>query len=363
MAGIFAQTGDGWISLKDAGFDAESEFQQLVRENLNLLEESGISDDGSLDLLLVKEEAPIPEAPDAGASLWLDMLLVDRDGIPTFVELKRKSDTRLRREVVAQMLDYAAFGTAHWNTESIRNFLEDTHRDCEAAILEFMGPDADPPKFLEQIQTNLQAGRVRLLLVADRIPVELQRIVEFLNSQMEVAEILAVELHLFEKDGVRTIVPRVFGRSELLSGRKTARGRYWDEVSFLEALSEKFDQQIVDAAKKVIEEVVQADLSIRWGRGMKYGSASIGKNQIWPVVLNTSGSFTIQSGELIGGKKLRDAAAEEQWVGLVNNIAGIELPTDRANRWPSFDMKLLVSEANRAKLIASIDYAVKAKKA
>jgi len=38
----------------------------------------------------------------------LDHLLLDQDGIPTFVECKRASDTRIRREVVAQMLDYAA---------------------------------------------------------------------------------------------------------------------------------------------------------------------------------------------------------------------------------------------------------------
>jgi hypothetical protein len=33
---------------------------------------------------------------------------VDEAGVPTLVEVKRSSDTRARREVVARMLDYAA---------------------------------------------------------------------------------------------------------------------------------------------------------------------------------------------------------------------------------------------------------------
>ncbi len=37
-----------------------------------------------------------------------DHLFLDQDGIPTIVETKRSSDNRLRREVMAQMLDYAS---------------------------------------------------------------------------------------------------------------------------------------------------------------------------------------------------------------------------------------------------------------
>jgi len=33
---------------------------------------------------------------------------LDQDAIPTIVEVKRSTDTRIRREVVGQMLGYAA---------------------------------------------------------------------------------------------------------------------------------------------------------------------------------------------------------------------------------------------------------------
>jgi ribosomal protein L30E len=34
------------------------------------------------------------------------------------------------------------------------------------------------------VDANLRAGKVRLVFVADEIPAELRRVVEFLNSQM-----------------------------------------------------------------------------------------------------------------------------------------------------------------------------------
>ncbi len=47
-------------------------------------------------------------AADNSWALGIDHLYVDAAGVPVLVEVKRSTDTRLSREVVAQMLDYAA---------------------------------------------------------------------------------------------------------------------------------------------------------------------------------------------------------------------------------------------------------------
>ena len=47
------------------------------------------------------------------------------------------------------------------------------------------------------MKTNLQAGKIRLIFVADVIPSELRRIVEFLNQQMDPGEVLAVEIRQY----------------------------------------------------------------------------------------------------------------------------------------------------------------------
>lgn len=53
--------------------------------------------------ILVKREAEVADSVE-GAGRWaLDHLFLDQDGVPTLVEVKRSSETRARREVVAQM--------------------------------------------------------------------------------------------------------------------------------------------------------------------------------------------------------------------------------------------------------------------
>lgn len=60
---------------------------------------------------------------------------------------------------------------------------------------------------------QLVAGRVRLLLVADRILLEVQTVVEYLNEQLRAAEVLAVELTRYAGSGRAVLVPRVISRT------------------------------------------------------------------------------------------------------------------------------------------------------
>ena len=61
-----------------------------------------------------------------------------------------------------------------------------------------------------------------MIFVADRIPRELRRIVEFLNEQMRPAEVLAIEVEQFTNaNGLRTLVPRVLGNTERAQSSKS----------------------------------------------------------------------------------------------------------------------------------------------
>jgi hypothetical protein len=84
------------------------------------------------------------------------------------------------------MLEYAANAVAYWRLDDLRARFEAVRQarneDPTQLLHEVFGPDRDPDEFWEQLRTNLSASRLRLVFVADEIPPELRRIVEFLNE-------------------------------------------------------------------------------------------------------------------------------------------------------------------------------------
>ncbi len=117
------------------------------------------------------------------------------------------------------MLDYAAHATQTWNVADIRQAFEERTtaegQDPNSVLADLMESEdePDPDDFWQRVETNLRAARIRLLFVADGIPNELVRVVEFLNRQMPGIEVLAVEIKQFQGKTGRTLVPRVIGRA------------------------------------------------------------------------------------------------------------------------------------------------------
>src|SRR5947199_192052 len=98
------------------------------------------------------------------------------------------------------------------------------------------------PSLLAGDQVDPDAPRRWLVLVADTIPTELQRVVEFLNERMSPTEVLAVEIRQYTGGGEQTLVPRVFGQTaQARQKRRSSRTRgshQWDRESFLDATTQ-----------------------------------------------------------------------------------------------------------------------------
>src|SRR5256885_15636708 len=101
--------------------------------------------------LLVTREKGVPDR-EAGGDRWsLDHLFIDQEAVPTLVEVKRSDDTRIRREVVGQMLDYAANGVVYWPAERLRSDFEaraaKEGEEPEDVFRESLGDELDPERF------------------------------------------------------------------------------------------------------------------------------------------------------------------------------------------------------------------------
>ncbi len=158
--------------------------------------------------LLVSRELPVGSEAEGSGRWSVDHLFVDQDAVPTLVEVKRSTDTRIRREVVGQMLDYAANAVAHWELERIRATFEAScegkGRDPAEVLAGVLGSEGEPDSFWEHVKTNLQAGKIRLVFVADRIGRETSIVVGLSRAYANPA-ITAVRVTATSSETVKSI--------------------------------------------------------------------------------------------------------------------------------------------------------------
>ena len=237
---IYIMSGEGLEPMEEEPFDLEDTLQALIAEHPELIDGEQVRPGDPRRWILVKREQGIAETAGAGALWAVDLLLIDQDAMPTLVEVKRGSNSEIRRKVVGQMLDYAAHAPRSWTADELRRTFEGSNDDPDSALWSLLGEgeeedeEADEEEeyelwqsmkdeFWGKVATNLAAKNLRLLFVADAIPDELARVVEFLNEQMPRIEVLAVELKQFKGRSSRTqtLVPRVIGRTAAAPGRGT----------------------------------------------------------------------------------------------------------------------------------------------
>lgn len=231
--GLFHLSAGSLLAMRAAPFDAEDVLQGLVEKHPDLLAGGQMTPADPRRWLLVKREHAVPDSQVSNARWSVDHLFVDQDAVPTLVEVKRSADTRIRREVVGQMLDYAANGVRFWPACALQAAFESTQHalgsDPAMAVSELRGSaSVSVEAFFDEVETNLRAGRIRLVFVADKIPDELRTIVEFLNEQMSQTDVFAIEIKQYRADGRDdlVIVPTLIGRTaETIDkrGQRTAR--------------------------------------------------------------------------------------------------------------------------------------------
>ena len=350
---IFTLSKDGALSsLKPGVPESEDYMQSLVAKHPEII----VDDDG--DLLLIKREQSIGDGDVAGR--WsVDHLFVTRNAVSVLVELKRAVDTRIRREVVGQMLDYAANSTAYWKAGQIAETFAaqaaGNGQVAEDVLSEFLGPAADPSEFWAQVDANFSAGRIKLVFVADTIPRELARIVEFLNEQMR-ADVRAVELSWFESiDGGKAFTPRVIGATERSVNEKAARAgkpsmtrEQWINefivplgVGAVQALA-NFEASV--AATGGTTELTSTQASI-------IAMYDIGGTKIFPFSFNKYNKFeggAIQFNTAYLTNKPGFASTETRQ-SLYDELVGIvgPLSTNSLNGYPSFSATILNDDAVR----------------
>ena len=361
--GVFLIQDDGeLVEMGEQPYGSEEKLQELLARYPNLLAGSQIDAAAPRRWLLVSREVGIP-GQEYGADRWaIDHLFVDQDAIPTLVEVKRSTNPQIRREVVGQMLDYAANAMAYWRIDALRASFEANCEkqglDPEVEIASVLGEEeADSEGFWEQVRDNLRAGKVRMIFVADEIPPELQRIVEFLNGQMNPAEVLAVEIKQYVGEKLRTLVPRVIGQAAKQGGQRDRK--QWDEPSFVEDVVARHGQILADTARNLIGWAKERSLRLWWGRGPKdgwcYPMLDHRGSQHYLFAISTFGRVAIQ---FMYMKPPFDEGKRLDLLDRLNNIRSVDLPADGITRRPGFPLSALSDAESLEQFLKTFEWVI-----
>jgi hypothetical protein len=357
MKGTIYLTGDDGqlLPMVEQPYDSEAVLQRLLASHPALLAGEQMTDGSPRRWLLIGREVAI--APqDAAAPWYVDHVYLDQDGVLTLVEVKRSTDPRGRREVVGQMLDYAANASTRWSIESLRARLA-SDSGSDERLLEFLD-GANLDDFWQSVATNLAAGRIRMVFVADAIPPELRTIVDFLASQFRNAEAYAVEVRNFQGQRHQALVPRLVSTPK--PAATTVSGRQWDEPSFFDELARRYPEKAGVARR--LYTWASCNMTDFWfGKGSTAGSCVprlvLPTGRLLLFAMWTSGTIELYF-KYMRISPFAEEARRRELAYRLAAIGGLVLPPDAHNRLPSIDMALLQADEQFRKFIDAMEWAI-----
>lgn len=169
-------------------FDNEAELQTYLERSPFLLTSSS-----DLEVETVQREVGLPSAG------TLDILNVDKDGLPITVEVKLARNPQSRREVVAQALDYVSDLKKLTVDE-----LDDLVKGALTKTLQKLVGQEHAMALRKKCGANLRVGRIRSIIAVDSASNDLIRNIESLADNNDVRLVCISKFN----EG-RILVPRV----------------------------------------------------------------------------------------------------------------------------------------------------------
>ncbi len=203
MAGMWTNTGDGWELGLVQAFEDEEELRSLIAENPQLLPL-----DGSPRLAVLGSEVQLGTG-------YADILAVEFSGRPVIIEVKLDRNPESRREIVSQIIYYAAF-LRGFDMDAFERRIVLRRYTASAgyeSILEVVKAhdqvgEVDEASFRASLQGFLARGDFRLVFVLDEVSPELERVVAYLDAvTVQGLTIDLVTVKKYEVNGVQVALP------------------------------------------------------------------------------------------------------------------------------------------------------------
>lgn len=167
---VRAAAADKWQKVEEKPFGKEAELQMLLATNPDLIPVQLLGDDrGPIRVFI--SQAGLPRSGQT------DLIGIDEDGNIAIIEAKLASNQEIKRKVIGQILEYAAY---LWQKpyedfdavvqtkrgKSLVQLMQEVEKEEE---------DWSAEEFRKAVTTNLREGRFALFIVVDEINEELRR--------------------------------------------------------------------------------------------------------------------------------------------------------------------------------------------
>jgi hypothetical protein len=207
-----------WEKAQEQRFENEAALQNILYEAPDIIPIEKLGENIAKPRLFVKEAG----LPGSGNT---DLIGIDENGGITIIECKLATNPDIRRKVIGQVFEYAAYlwQMTYDEFDSIcsrtEKWGEKRLADVMREIMKGAGEEWSEEIFRDEVSSSLAKGDFRLIIAVDALNDELRRIIEFLNSRGEVApRIYALELRQFATPQLQMLVPELFGPSPAVLG-------------------------------------------------------------------------------------------------------------------------------------------------
>lgn len=260
---LIRERSKSWTIAESVKAEAEAELQKLLVESPSLINIGEIRE-GTSPLVFAVSEFGLPGS---GAT---DIIAFSAEGDIALVECKLATNSEIKRKVIGQILEYAAYLWQMSYEEVDSRIQQKMGKPLTAQVFDSVAGDWDEEQFRSGVKQSLDDGSFILIIVVDELNDELKRIIRYLNECSESAFSLhALEMRRFQAEGIEVLVPHVYGISTKPSvGGERAQ---WTEARYFEVFREKHPDSV-----KLVRDIYnwsQKNASrVYFGTGKKDGS-------------------------------------------------------------------------------------------
>lgn len=256
-----------WKVVESTGYNNESHLQALVAEDPTLVPVTDLGASVSPFIVAVREVS-------LRGSGYLDILAFNEAGDMAVMECKLADNPEIRRKVIGQIVEYAAFlnklDYEELDEIILRRAGQHLHKLMEAKVAD---PEWDATDFQASVERNLSEGRFTLIIVVDRMDDTLGITLEYLNTcGFRNVSLHALEMSHLSDDEMEILIPQVHGGGSPPAPTESARPA-WTEDDFLRQVAEKAAPAVQDGVRQLLSFSKEHADRISWGKG-KTGSVT-----------------------------------------------------------------------------------------